>query len=62
MVFLDDLPPHLASVAHLCPDVHLVHFVAHPRLAAIVPHAPQCHLRTSDWTEAREWISARLKG
>jgi hypothetical protein len=62
MVFLDDLPPHLASVAQLCPDVHLVHFVAHPRLAAIVPHAPQCHLRTSDWNEAREWISARLKG
>jgi hypothetical protein len=62
MVFLDDLPPHLASVAELCPDVHLVHFVAHPRLAELVPNAPQCHLRTSNWHEARDWIATRLKG
>jgi hypothetical protein len=61
IVFLDDLPPHLASVAELCPDVHLVHFVAHPKLAAIVPDAPQSHVRTSNWNEAHAWISARLK-
>lgn len=62
MFFLDDLPPHLASVADLCPDIHLIHFVAHPKLAAVVPHTPKAHLRTSDWSEAESWISARLPG
>lgn len=49
-VFVDDLPPQLASVANHAPDTHLVHFVADPRLAALIEKAPEAHVRIDQWT------------
>lgn len=48
-VFVDDLPPQLASVAKHAPDVHLVHFVADPRLAALIDKADHADVRIDDW-------------
>lgn len=50
-VFVDDLPPQLASVAKHAPDTHLVHFVADPRLADLIEKAPDAHVRIDQWSE-----------
>lgn len=50
-VFVDDLPPQLASVASHAPDVHRVHFVADARLAALIDKAPDAHVRFDKWHE-----------
>ncbi len=47
--FVDDLPPQLASVASHAPGTHLVHFVADPRLAAMIDQAPDAHVRIDHW-------------
>lgn len=60
LFFLDDLPPHLDAVAAKAPEAHLLHFIAHPRLAALVGAAENYHLRTSNWPEARLFIEQRL--
>lgn len=49
--FVDDLPPQLASVANHAPTTHLVHFVADPRLAAMITKAPDAHVRIDDWSQ-----------
>ncbi len=49
VAFVDDLPPQLASVANHAPGTHLVHFVADPRLAAMITKAPDAHVRIDDW-------------
>lgn len=48
-VFVDDLPPQLASVAEYAPDVHRVHFVADERLAALIGKADHAHVRIDKW-------------
>ncbi|MBO6503228.1 MAG: hypothetical protein JJ850_15530 [Kordiimonadaceae bacterium] len=55
-VFVDDLPPQLASVAKHAPDVHLVHFVADPRLAALIDKAEHAHVRIDAWPELRSHL------
>ncbi|MGH6705387.1 MAG: HAD family hydrolase [Sphingomicrobium sp.] len=60
-VFVDDLPVHHASVAKHAPDVHRLHMVAEPRLAAAVPSAEHAHARIDDWPTACEWILERLE-
>lgn len=57
-VFVDDLPPQLASVAKHAPDVHLVHFVADPRLAALIDKAEHAHVRIDAWPELRSHLHA----
>lgn len=58
VVFIDDLPPHIASVAAETPHVHRLHFVADERLARLLPKAPEAHARIDSWPEARAWIAS----
>ncbi len=57
VVFIDDLPPHIASVANETPHVHRLHFIADSRLARLVPKAPEAHARIDTWPEAAAWIA-----
>lgn len=56
MVFVDDLPPQISSVAQHAPDTHLVHFVADPRLAKLINKAPEAHVRIDDWIELQTYL------
>lgn len=58
VVFIDDLPPNLASVATETPHVHRLHFIADPRLARLLGPAPDAHRRIDDWPTATAWISS----
>lgn len=49
IVFVDDLPPQHKSVARHAPTIHRVHFVADPRLAAMIGKAEHAHVRIDDW-------------
>lgn len=49
VIFVDDLPPQHRSVARHAPDSHRVHFVADPRLAAMIGKADDAHVRIDDW-------------
>jgi hypothetical protein len=57
IVFIDDLPPHIASVAVETPHVHRLHFIADTRLARLMPTAPDAHARIDTWPEAATWIA-----
>ncbi|NOT42068.1 MAG: hypothetical protein HOP13_16445 [Alphaproteobacteria bacterium] len=57
VVFIDDLPPNLSSVATETPHVHRLHFIADPRLACLLPPAADAHRRIDDWPTAAEWIA-----
>lgn len=59
-VFVDDLPIHHASVAEHAPDVHRLHMVAEPAIAATIPPAPDAHARIDEWDMAADWVLARL--
>lgn len=59
--FLDDLPPNLNSVSQHADDVHLLHFIADKRLAALMGPAPDCHLHTTEWSDARIFIERQLQ-
>ena len=61
VVFIDDLPPHLTSVATETPHVHRLHFVADPRLAKLVPLCPDAHRRIDDWPTAQDWITSVIR-
>ena len=56
VVFIDDLPPNINSVAAETPHVHRLHFVADPRLAKLLPSAQGAHRRIDDWPTAKDWI------
>jgi hypothetical protein len=58
VVFIDDLPPHISSVAAETPHVHRLHFIADPRLAKLLGPAPDAHRRIDDWPTAAEWIAS----
>lgn len=58
VVFIDDLPPNLSSVATETPHVKRLHFIADPRLAKLLPPAVDAHRRIDDWPRATEWISS----
>ena len=57
IIFVDDLPPQHKSVAQHAPDIHRVHFVADPRLAALIGKAEHAHIRIDDWPT----LTAHLK-
>ena len=59
--FVDDLPVHHASVARHAPDVWRLHMIAEPRLAPVIPAAPEAHARIDDWEEASGWLIERLR-
>lgn len=58
VVFVDDLPPHISSVAAETPHVHRLHFIADTRLAKLLGPAPDAHRRIDDWPTAAEWIAS----
>jgi hypothetical protein len=58
VVFIDDLPPHISSVAAETPHVHRLHFIADPRLAKLLGPAPDAPVRIDDWPTAAEWIAS----
>jgi hypothetical protein len=62
VVFIDDLPPHLTSVAAETPHVHRLHFIAEPRLAKLLPAAQDAHKRIDDWPTAHKWIASVIEG
>jgi hypothetical protein len=61
VVFIDDLPPHHASVAGVAPHVHRLHFVADTRLARLIGPSPHAHARIDTWPEAAAWIRQATK-
>ncbi len=60
VAFVDDIPNHHGSVRRAVPDAYCVQYVADPRLAALVPRAPESDLFAADWAEIREKIGTRL--
>ncbi len=61
VVFIDDLPPNLTSVAAETPQVHRLHFIADPRLAKLLPPAVDAHRRIDDWPSAAQWIASVIE-
>ncbi len=62
VVFVDDLPPHLSSVAAETPHVRRLHFIADRRLAKLMPASPDAHRRIDDWPTAAQWIASVIDG
>ncbi|HCX66153.1 MAG TPA: hypothetical protein DHK64_01080, partial [Rhodobiaceae bacterium] len=60
VVFLDDIPHNLSSVAKAHAPAHLIHFIADPRLAKLLGPATDSHLHTTDWAEAQKFIEDTL--
>lgn len=61
VVFIDDLPPNLTSVATETPHVKRLHFIADPRLAKLLPPAQDAHRRIDDWPAAAQWIASVIE-
>ena len=59
-LFIDDLPGHHKSVAAEAPGVWRLHMVGEPAIADKVAAAPHAHARIDNWTDAQDWILARL--
>lgn len=60
VLFIDDIPHNLASVAEHAPDVLRVQYIADPRLSRIAPRCPDCHHRAADWADIRAFAEARI--
>ena len=60
VVFLDDIPHNLSSVAKAHAPTTLIHFIADPRLAKLLGPAPDSHFHTTEWSAARRFIEERL--
>ena len=60
VVFVDDIPSNIASVAKAAPETIRLHFIADARLARLSPPCPECHGRHDDWASARAFIEAQL--
>lgn len=59
-VFIDDLGGHHTSVAEVAPDVWRLHLVGEPAIADKIAPSKHAHARIDNWTEAQDWILARL--
>lgn len=60
--FVDDIPPHLASVAEQAPDVFRIHFIGDHRLKPLLPSSEQAHLRADTWREIGDFVRGKLSG
>jgi hypothetical protein len=58
--FVDDIPPHLVSVAEEASDVFRIHFIGDDRLKPLLPACEQAHLRADNWREIEDFVRARL--
>lgn len=56
VIFIDDTPSHHGSVSKHAPNVHRLHLIAHPELAAAVPIAEHAHERIDSWQMATPHI------
>lgn len=59
-VFIDDIPHNHKSVAEMAPAVHRLHYIADPRLAALLGPAPDCHHRAETWPDMQAHIQSLL--
>ena len=57
VVFIDDLPPNLSSVATETPHVHRLHFIADPRLAQAAATGRRRAPPYRRLAQAAEWIA-----
>lgn len=62
VVFIDDAPSNIRSVAGAVPDAHIVHFVFDPRFDALLEPIDGVHLRTGLWSEALVFIGDTMAG
>lgn len=58
--FVDDIPMHIASVAEAANHVHRIHYIADPRLSALLGPADHSHLRAKDWANIHQYVSSIL--
>lgn len=61
VVFIDDVPSYLVSVAEHCPEVSLIHFLQDRRFGRHVKTFDFVSLRTDNWPEAHAHIAALLE-
>lgn len=59
-VFIDDIPHHHASVAKVAPETLRLHYVADPRLGALLGAAADCHCRFDDWPAMAHHVTSAL--
>jgi hypothetical protein len=60
VVFIDDVPGYLTSVAEHCPAASLVHFLQDQRFGRHVGRLECVSLRTDNWREAHDHIRGLL--
>jgi hypothetical protein len=60
VVFIDDVPGYVTSVAEHCPTVNLVHFMQDARFARHVAPLDCGCFRTDNWREAHDHIAGLL--
>jgi hypothetical protein len=60
VLFIDDIPHNLASVAEHAPGVLRIQYIADPRLSRITPRCRDCHHRAADWADIRAFAEARI--
>ncbi len=60
VIFLDDLPPNIASVRRGVPDATIIHFIGDARLARLLGPAPDSDHRIDDWVEAQRIIEETI--
>ena len=63
VVYIDDLPPHIGSVAETLPGVTRLHLCGEPLIARKIDcaHAAgHAHARIDEWASALPWIEQRL--
>lgn len=58
--FIDDIPHNHTSVAQIAPAAHRLHYIADPRLAALLGPAPDCHHRMESWPLMQAHIANHL--
>jgi hypothetical protein len=58
--FVDDIGPHLASVAEFAPHVFRIHLVGDERLKSILPICEHAQLRAQNWKAVTEFIVSHL--
>jgi hypothetical protein len=56
VVFLDDIPTNIRSVAEHTPHVGLIHFMQDARFARLAPEPGTVLLRTDNWIETRRFL------
>lgn len=59
--FVDDIPPHHASVREMAPQVHRLHLIADADLQRMLPPAPDAHARIDLWRDAGPHLQRILR-